>query len=339
MLNASALLHKAQSDLAPYADAKGLLIAVSGGPDSMALLRLMVDWAQAPNRPRLLAATVDHALRDASLEEAKRVARWCAALNIEHTILTWEGAKPTSRIQEMARAARYDLLIAHAQQRDCDVLMSAHHGDDQAETVLFRLLRGSGIGGLAGMAPEMMRANIRHARPLLSWSKQELITLCHELGQDFILDPSNENQKFARTRLRALLPDLAQEGLESAGFARLAQRARRAEAALDQMAQARFAHLHTIDPSGHVTFDGLSWLDEPEEIRIRLIGLALIRTKGSSPKPDPIARLEQIEGLAKLLAQSLSRGEAARQTLGGCLISCTSAKRLQFEPESPRRSR
>ena len=113
MLNASALLHKAQSALAPYADAKGLLIAVSGGPDSMALLRLMVDWAQAPNRPRLLAATVDHALRDASLDEAKRVARWCTDLNIEHTILTWEGAKPTSRIQEMARAARYDLLIAH----------------------------------------------------------------------------------------------------------------------------------------------------------------------------------------------------------------------------------
>jgi hypothetical protein len=83
----------------------------------------------------------------------------------------------------------------------------------------------------------------------------------------------------------------------------------------------------------------LSWLEEPEEIRIRLIGLALIRTKGSSPKPDPIARLEQIEGLAKLLAQSLSRGEAARQTLGGCLISCTITKRLQFEPESPRRSR
>ncbi len=303
----------------------------------MALLRLVAHWAQASNRPKVFAATVDHALRDTSQEEARQVAAWCAPLQIDHAILTWAGAKPKSRIQEMARAARYDLLIAHAQTMGCDMLLTAHHGDDQAETILFRLLRGSGIAGLAGMAPEIMRGGIRHFRPLLTWSKSELIKLCEDLGQNFIRDPSNQNPSFARTRLRNLLPDLAREGLERDGFARLASRARRAEEALDQVAQARFDHLHTIDPSGYVTLDGLSWLEEPEEIRIRLIGLALIRTKGSSPKPDPIARLEQIETLNGLLEQALIKGEAFRQTLGGCLISCSIDKRLAIQHEPTRR--
>ena len=128
--------------LAPYAEEPAILIAVSGGPDSMALLWLAARWARFAGRPRVEAATVDHGLRPEARAEAQMVARAAKQWGVRHHILPWRGEKPVTRMQERARAARYALLEACAHRIGARVVLTAHHADDQAETVLFRLLRG-----------------------------------------------------------------------------------------------------------------------------------------------------------------------------------------------------
>ncbi|HEY6733136.1 MAG TPA: tRNA lysidine(34) synthetase TilS, partial [Roseiarcus sp.] len=217
---------------APFGRAKALLIAVSGGPDSTALLLMAAEWAKRRGKTRIEAATVDHGLRPESADEAKAVAALCARLGVSHRILQWKGAKPTSRLQERAREARYRLLVDHAKAISADALMTAHHADDQAETVLFRLLRGSGVAGLRGMDNMTARDGMTIARPLMGLKKRDLIAFANTRETPFIDDPSNVDPRFARTRLRALLARLDEEGLNAEALDRLARRARETEEAL-----------------------------------------------------------------------------------------------------------
>ena len=165
--------------------ASGIVAAVSGGPDSMALMHLLARWRATAERPPVLVATIDHGLRPEAADEAAFVAREAAALGLPHRILAWTGDKPSAGIQEAAREARYRLLVAHAREEGASHLVTAHTLDDQAETVLMRLSRGSGLSGLAGMRPETDRQGIRHARPLLDWPKARLLDLCHGAGLAF----------------------------------------------------------------------------------------------------------------------------------------------------------
>ena len=217
---------------APFGRAKALLIAVSGGPDSTALLLMAAEWAKRRGKTRIEAATVDHGLRPESADEAKAVAALCARLGLAHRILQWKGAKPATRLQERAREARYRLLVDFAKAIGADALMTAHHADDQAETVLFRLLRGSGVTGLRGMDVMTMRDGMTIARPLMGLRKSDLIAFANARGAPFIDDPSNVDPRFARTRLRALLARLGEEGLNAEALDRLARRARETEEAL-----------------------------------------------------------------------------------------------------------
>jgi tRNA(Ile)-lysidine synthase len=217
---------------APFGRAKVLLIAVSGGPDSTALLLMAAEWAKRRGKTRIEAATIDHGLRPESADEAKAVAVLCARLGVGHRILHWKGVKPTTRLQERAREARYRLLVDHAKAIGADAVMTAHHADDQAETVLFRLLRGSGLAGLRGMDHTSARDGMTIARPLMGLKKHDLIAFANARGTPFIDDPSNVDPRFARTRLRALLARLDEEGLNAEALDRLARRARETEEAL-----------------------------------------------------------------------------------------------------------
>ncbi len=162
----------------PWEAARGIVLGVSGGPDSVALMLLAAEWARARALPPpLYVATVDHGLRKDSRGEAEMVARWAAGLGLPHAILVWDGVKPKSRIQERAREARYDLLFAYAARIGADHVMTAHHADDQAETILFRVLRGSGVCGLSGMASSSERNGLILARPLLAYAKADLVAL------------------------------------------------------------------------------------------------------------------------------------------------------------------
>ncbi len=150
---------------ADLVSAPAIVLAVSGGPDSTALLLLAARWRKARRRgPKLLAVTVDHGLRAGSAAEAKQVARLARSLGVPHRILRWTGAKPTSGLQEKARLARYRLLSEAAAKIGASHILTAHTLDDQAETVLMRLLRGSGPTGLSGMARRATR--LRRAQTL-----------------------------------------------------------------------------------------------------------------------------------------------------------------------------
>src|SRR5512144_1702125 len=154
-------------ELAPFESSPHLAVAVSGGADSMALGLLAHDWAVARGG-RVTALTVDHGLRPASAKEAAVVGSWMSACGIEHHVLRWRGEKPASAVQNAARIARYRLLCEWCRQANVMHLLLGHHSGDQSETILHRLVRGSGIFGLAGISPLVETSEVRLLRPLLA---------------------------------------------------------------------------------------------------------------------------------------------------------------------------
>ena len=175
-----------------------------------------------------------------------------------HRILAWTGRQAGDRLQEAAREARYRLLVGHARESGASHLVTAHTLDDQAETVLMRLSRGSGLAGLAGMRPERRPARASAmSRPLLGWPKAAPSSTCAAAqGWPFVDDPSNADERFARVRWRKLMPLLAEEGLTAERLARLAERAARAEEALDVKAQEALARAEPVSPRAGLSLRG-----------------------------------------------------------------------------------
>jgi tRNA(Ile)-lysidine synthase len=314
-------------------DAAGILAAVSGGPDSTALMHLLARWSRTPGRPPVEIGTVDHGLRAESAGEARFVAEEAGRLGLPCRILPWTGPKPGAGVQEAARDARYLLLIDQARQSGATHLVTAHTLDDQAETVLMRLARGSGVTGLAGMRPSVDRGGILHVRPLLGWSKAELMSLCRDQGWTFIEDPSNADERYARVRWRRILPILAREGLTAERFARLAERALRADEALALKAQDAFDRALVASGPGAVHLRGVVLAEEPFEIARRVLALALTRCRGEG---EPW-RLERLEACAKRLVEALANESKVRATLAGTLIALDRAGNLRISLEQPRR--
>ena len=208
-----------------------ILLAVSGGPDSVAMMRIVVHWTRTLTGvvPRLSVASVDHGLRPESAGEAEAVSRWAAETGLASAVLRWAGEKPRSGVMAAARDARHRLLSAHADAIGADALMLAHHADDQAETVLMRLAAGSGLTGLAGMAPESRWGALRVLRPFLACPGERLRAALLEDGHPFIADPSNDHPAYARVRLRQARAVLEREGLDQGRITRFADRVRRSQ--------------------------------------------------------------------------------------------------------------
>jgi tRNA(Ile)-lysidine synthase len=302
----------------------GVVLAVSGGPDSTALLVLAARWAKRMKRaPKLLAVTVDHGLRPEAAREAATVKRLAQSLGVPHRTLHWRGRKPRTGLQEAARIARYQLLGQAASRAGFAHILTAHTLDDQAETVLFRLARGSGIFGLTGMAhaaplPLDGVREIFLVRPLLRVTKARLITTLKAAGIDYVHDPSNADPRFTRARLRQeLMPALAREGLDARSLARFAARLRRAEATIAVAVDAARAALAPPPwPSrGPVVFDTGAFAGLPAEVGLRLLGEAIAHTGN-----DGVVELAKLEALYEALRQAQSR---LRRTLAGAVVTLT----------------
>ncbi|QRM28868.1 tRNA lysidine(34) synthetase TilS [Microvirga sp. VF16] len=311
--------------------ASGIVAAVSGGPDSMALMHLIARWCAAGPRPPVLVATIDHGLRPEAAEEAAFVASEAAALGLPHRILAWTGDKPRTGIQKAARAARYRLLVEYAREAGASHLITAHTLDDQAETVMMRLARGSGLSGLAGMRRETDRDGIVHARPLLDRPKSSLLTLCQGQGWRFVTDPSNANEVYARVRWRRLMPLLAAEGLDAGRLVRFAERAAQADEALDLKAREALDRAGPVFEDGILSFQGSILASEPFEIAVRVLERALSRTGLEN------SRLHRLEACAGRLREAVRAGEALRLTIAGALLRLNRAGRVSIGPEPPRR--
>lgn len=317
--------------LAPLAGRGRVLLAVSGGPDSIALMLLAARWS-ARGETDVAVATVDHGLRAEASEEARQVGDWARRLGFAHHILSWEGEKPATRIQERAREARYRLLGDCARAIGATAIVTAHHADDQAETILFRLTRGSGVAGLAGMAAVSRLDGLALLRPLLGLRKRTLEALCAAHGQAFLRDPSNENPAYARVRLRRLGALLEAQGLGVEALLRLGARAARAEAALIDAAARAAAALPAERDARlfRVAAEALRAL--PRELLLRVIAAEIARIGASEP------RLERLERACDHLGEALAAGGACKTSLGGASIALT-AQTLTIAPEPPRRGR
>ena len=333
-----------------FADWKALpaiVLAVSGGPDSVALMWLMARWRRAFVRgPKLVAVTVDHGLRAEAAQEARNVKELARRLELEHRTLRWTGDKPKNGVPAAARAARYRLLAKAARAAGASHVLTAHTCDDQAETLLMRLLRGSGVAGLAAMARVSERDGVLLARPLLDIAKSRLIATLNKARIAFADDPTNRDLAFTRPRLRALLPALAAEGGDARALARLAARLARANAAVEVLTDGAERYLAlrgraalAADACG---FDLDAFAALPEEIRLRLLMRAINRFGREGP-----AELGKVEALlaqldrrfAKARRQARSkRRPHLKQTLAGALVSVGNG-RIVIGRAPPRRRR
>ena len=333
---------------ADWKNAPALVLAVSGGPDSTALMWLMARWRRSLSRgPRLFAVTIDHGLRPDARREAREVKRLARELQLPHRTMRWTGPKPKTGMPAAARDARYRLLAAAARSVGASHVVTAHTRDDQAETLLMRLLRGSGVTGLAAMARVAERDGVALARPLLDVPKSRLIATLNRAKMGFADDPTNRDAVFTRPRLRGLLPLLAAEGGDARALARLATRLARADAAVDVLVDGAERYL-ALKGQGiqqrtgnGIVFDAGAFAVLPEEIRLRLLMRAINRLGNEGPaelgKAETLlAQLDRsfTERLGKLRAKPAQA--RLRQTLAGALVSLEHG-RLCIEPAPARR--
>jgi tRNA(Ile)-lysidine synthase len=293
--------------------APGLLgVAVSGGPDSLALL--LLTNAAFPHHVR--AATVDHKLRPESAAEAAFVHDICARLGIPHATLAADDAI-AGNVQAGARALRYRLLAGWAATEGTDWLLTAHHRDDQAETLLMRLQRGSGLAGLAGIRAATEILGLRVARPLLGWSRAELADLVAAAGLEAVQDPGNRDERYDRARLRRRLGEA--DWIDPAPLARSAQALAEADIALEWSVE-RLIEERAEAARGGLAFDAQ---DLPSELRRRaLLRLLALLVPADPPRGDAVQRL----------LAALEAGGTA--TLAG--VKCEGGPIWRLTPEPPR---
>ncbi len=296
-----------------WSGVKAVAVAVSGGPDSMALCKLLGDWS-AGKGIEVHALTVDHNLRAESGDEAAQVGAWLSNWPVRHGVLKWESPSGTA-IQEEARKARYRLMGEYCQQHDIQYLFLGQHGDDQAETVLFRLSKGSGLDGLAGMQDvSSYDEKLTLVRPLLDVSKDVLSHFCEVENVAYVEDPSNENDDFARVRLRQSRQILEEEGLSSKRLNVTAKRLSRARKALDSIAGKAYKEATLNNDTNCIVFKIDVLLKQPEEIILRCVLKALEKFR---PEADYAPRMEKVE---TLLDDLMGADVFRKRTLGGVIF-------------------
>jgi tRNA(Ile)-lysidine synthase len=293
---------------------QSIAVALSGGPDSMALLYLLSHHSKIKT---IYALTIDHGLRKESAQEAKTVGEWVGDWpKVDHHIIRWTGQKPKAAIMENARAARYKLMHKFCAAHDVKKLFLGHNETDQAETFLFRLAKGSGIDGLGAMCTEQVFENtdLVLLRPLLGVPKTELQAFCTMHKIPHVQDPTNQNMDYARARLRHALPVLEEEGLSVKRLARTAKRLASARDALDHYTD-RLLRSAMVMEKEKIVFKLSALRRAPVEIRIRAIrrSLSLLETDGYGP------RLERLEDLLEHVFADLP--DAKRFTLGGFIFT------------------
>lgn len=314
-----------------------LALAVSGGSDSMALLHLTVR-NRAGSDARLVVLTVDHGLRPGSAAEAEQVGVWCARLGVEHRILRWTH-DGSGNLAAAARRGRYSAMAEFCRTLGFSTLMTGHTMDDQAETVLMRFARGSGVDGLAGMARSTRIWGIDVLRPLLRTDTREgLRAMLRRLGQDWIEDPTNDDPAYDRVKARSLLAKLAPLGLDTAALSRLSERMALAKSVLEERAADLTARAVSLSPLGYAEICVGTLEAAGEETACRVLSGLVTAVSGDGGFRIPLATAQRLRRFA------LARKTGGGETVGGCSIRpagerllilrepCRCAERTQARP-------
>lgn len=298
-------------------------LAVSGGGDSMALLALAEEWADLAGRA-LAVATVDHGLRADSAAEAQAVAARCQTLGIAHDTLQWLGWDGRGNLPQAARAARRLLIAGWAKRRGIGAVALAHTAEDQAETFLMRLARGSGVAGLAAMTAVSAAEGILWLRPLLSARREDLRAILRRRGWGWVDDPTNEDAAYDRVKARALLDSLAPLGLTVERLALTARHMADAREVLDEAEAALARAALRMTPLGEAKIDRETLIKAPAASRLQLLADLLSLVGGAVYPP-------RLDALERLFAR-LMEGDGGT-SLHGCVIRAQGpAVRIRREP-------
>jgi tRNA(Ile)-lysidine synthase len=278
----------------------------------MAMMHLVARWCDllGTARAKVTVLTVDHRLRPGSEAEARLVAASASALGFASHILAWDADKPQTAVQSAARAARYALLTDTCKTLGIPALLTAHTLDDQAETFVMRLKRGSGLNGLAGIPLETSLHGVSIIRPLLAFRKSTLVRHLKECGQPFVDDPSNDSPRFERGRLRPTMRALQKAGVSAAAMALSARRLQRCRTAFDALVQRDINHALAVSPLGELRLPSVLYMNAPEEMQVRYLAAMLQLMRGEAFTLN-LSKLET--------AASLLHTDGDRITLAGCL--------------------
>lgn len=314
----------------PLAGYEKLGLAVSGGPDSLALMLVAAQWASAPERPKLYVYTVDHGLRVEAAAECAMVVREAEALGLTARVLRWEGEKPSTGIQAAARTVRYRLM-ADAMARDgVEILATAHHLADQAETVLMRLAHGSGIDGLRGMDRMSFVEGCEVVRPLLAVRPEVLREIVSDAGLAPVNDPSNADENYERVRWRLMQPALEALGLTIERLGTFARRMGEASLLIGSDLEAVYPRIVTPLDGNRWELAAVRFSMLNPAVATALLGQVLGLVAGDRKAP-PLGALE-------LLAQRLQQPEPLKGiTLHGCLVT-SDGEAILVKKEGLRRS-
>ena len=302
---------------------KKIAVAVSGGSDSMALCLLINAWAQN-NQCTVVALTVNHNLRENSLEEAKTVQTWMKDKNIEHHILTWEHGPITTGIQKKARQARYELLTNFCNQNNIQTICTAHHGADQLETFLMRLSKGSGLEGLSVMKECSVWNNVTIARPLLLMQPDILKEYLQSVSQDYIQDPSNNNLKFERIQWRSFLNNMKEQGLLMQQFPQSLERLQSVNSFIDETIEDAWNDVVSLTPAS-ATLAIVPLLQLHECIATKIIARILQHVSGKTYAAAYDKMLD--------IFQQLQENRFKKLSAGGCVIEQQRAQLIILKDE------
>ena len=292
-------------------------IAVSGGGDSLALLYLTAEWSSRNGRT-LQSATIDHQLRPESKSECEYVKKLSIGLSIKHTTLTWL-EKPDGNMQGSARSARHRLLSRWAVDKNLTTVLFGHTLEDNAETLLIRLSRGSGIDGLTGMRQSKNINNLQIFRPLLKVSRNDLRSFLSIRKVNWIDEPSNFDERFHRVRIRNSLPQLANLGLTTYRLIALAEHMSRAREALN-LGVLNFARVYVQQmPWGDLEIEQEAFVELSREYQLRLLAASLRWISSRIYRP-------RFESLKRLLNSIVTKPGNYRASLMGCIVNCRRKK-------------
>ena len=316
------LWHRLRDAFAPCPPSK-LAVAVSGGGDSVALLHLLAHWSRNGG-PELAAVTIDHGLRAAATDEAAEVARLCQSLGVAHETLQWTGWDGSGNLMDAARRARIRLIAGWAKEQSILHAALGHTSDDQAETFLMRLARGSGVDGLSAMADRREAFGIRWHRPLLGINRQELRDYLLDQGVSWVEDPTNDDLRFDRIKMRQALAVLAPLGITKNRISHTVFLMSMAREVL-QGAVLRLAETVTVAEAGAVVVEKRAFSLEPFETQLRFLAEAIRWVSSSDYRP----RLDSLMALHSDVIQCRKR------TLSGCILqSDASYLRITREPRA-----
>lgn len=302
-------------------------VAVSGGGDSLALMHLLSDWAKQSRREPPVVLTVDHGLQKTSRANARRVLGWAKKIGLKAHALNWKGVKPRADIEAEARQARYALMGAWCRKQGVRALYVGHTRDDQAETFLLRLARGSGLDGLAamrGVSPYPVEGfrELSVVRPMIGLDRNTLRAHLTARGQEWFEDPMNADPRFSRVRVRSAMEALHSAGLTTERIADAAAHLGRAREALDVVTAAVIRQSCRAE-GRTILMEAGALRAAPREIGLRVFAHVLKSVSGRAYRP----RFERLEALFEAIrADRLGNG----RTLHGCRIAPAPGSQAYF---------